>query len=224
MGQPMIWHFTREHIVDGEILFIIDGAMSMPVITEFDDDASELQTKISAQLGVTVTGGPGEFDITCDDDDTHTMEVVCNECFGDQVYEVIWSNPTTCCIWGGVDLAALEDFTDAPDITATISPSGSSVGPWTITITGADSGFYDITADGGDPVSTAFGSCPTIAGFTSMLNPDGTCTVTGDGMAHTLVMYKARLRSHPPKQIPFYDPLTGCVALMAISSTNCPES
>lgn len=125
------------------------------------------------------------------------------------VYKTAWSNGNGCCgVLGGIDVKELPDYPGTPTPEIVLTPSGSSVGPWTLVITNGDTGTYQITVlDESNPTAgttvydNAAGACPELGSdFVVTVNEDCSCNIAGDGeTSYELLAYGAKLRAYPPE-------------------------
>lgn len=201
---------------------------------KWNANAAAIQTALSVLLTCTVTGTAatssteGNFTITITEDfEPHKLLIDIAKLVGTEFYIEVWSNGNACTgAIGGLDPVYMDGYSTPPTptttLTQTVVSAGSTHDTWTLTITDATSGSYDLIFDGGSPVNTAYNSCPTITGTTVTLS-DGVCTitVTATTTGHTLVIKPAKLRND---SIPDYAVIVSnkCVKLEPIS--DCPPS
>lgn len=214
---PAKFTITLADIVDGTFTGTFDGGTASAAIP-WNPTATQLQTALNAVLGCTVTGtdhtGPFTVTVTADNN-PHSLALADAGLFGTKVYREVWSNGDACAgPIGGIYAPSINGWVGAgvetysgrvltlstpPAPTLSISPTGSSAGPWTITSSGASGGTFQITVDGGSPTSTAYNACPTISGFTTS-GSVGACILTAASGSHTLLAFGALLTSTQPRQ------------------------
>lgn len=218
---PMIFVVTISHTVDGVMTGAFDEGSASGSIP-WNPTASQVHTALTALVACTVTGtdltGPFTVTVTADND-AHTLAFDTANLFGDKIYAGFWSNGNACTgPVGGVYPPSISGWTGPPTPSIAISPSGSSAGPWVVTITDAASGTYQITVDGGSPVSTSFSASASLSGFTaSGLTTSPTTlsfTLTASSGSHTLLGFGALLGAAQPEQYLVINP-GQCVALRA---------
>lgn len=222
-SKPMIFQFTLKDVTSGFFTGKFDGGTASAPI-QWNASASDIETALTSLLACTVTGTtPGPFKVTVTaDNSTHTFAIDNSGLIGDAEYFVAWSNGNLCtAAIGGCEPTLMPGYTGPPaqsTITVSVSPTGSSVGPWTISFANAASGNYQVVVDGGSPVSTAYGTAPSLSGLTVTTNPDGSYHVAGDGTtSHTITVFGAQLRNtFVPDQVVVILGSTGCVKLEPI--------
>lgn len=181
-----------------------------PQTIKWNDTHANIQTAISA-LGhsSTVTGSDGgPWTITYSDFTAHGLIIDDTLTIGTTWYIVFWSNGNDCTGGiGGLYAPSITGYTGPPAPTISVTPTGSSVGPWTIIITNATSGNYQVIATGGATGTSdqAWNVAPSgFSGITVSTLATGIYLLTGNGStSYTFVVKGAKLRSSDYDYAPF---------------------
>lgn len=207
---PCILHLDVYNPYDGsyKLRFLSTDAWQT---IKWNATASDIQTALSMLLACTVTldmdstSAHEKYTITITADyANHTLLIDKTNLVGSTWYVVVWSNGNVCtAAFGGEFAAAIPGWGGPPTPTLTVSPAGSSAGPWVVTIVNGKTGSYQIKVDSSAPVSTSATLAATLSGFSisgSTLSA-GTLsyTLTATSGSHTLIGYGALLRSTQPR-------------------------
>lgn len=210
-GQVLRLLFTGMR--DGELTVTVDGGADITI--QWDASAGDVQTAISAQLVCTVTGSDGDFDVTVTANlDSHVVTIDVSDLIGTAWFTVFADTNICTAPFGGVEMTLLASFPSAVAPTISVSPTGSSAGPWTITLANSASGTWQTVVDGGSPIDTNAGDTPVVAGFTVTVNPDGSFHLVAASGSHTLTVFGAKLRGPDVDCIPYLH--DGCCVLGAV--------
>lgn len=206
---------------DGSYLVSFDGgSFSSPIA--WNASSSTVQSALTSLLACMVSGSGGSFTVTVTaDNNLHSATIDGSGLFGNQKYRVVWSNGNACTgAVGGVYPASISGWTGPPTATVSLTPSGSSAGPWVVTLANATGGTYQITVDGGSPVSTSSSGSPSISGFVTT-GTSGSYTLTATSGSHTLLAFGGLLTASQPRQSVW---INGSQCVELITPIQCPPT
>lgn len=197
---------TIRNVIEGTYTITFTNAKTSVTLApsppiSFSAAIADVQTALSTVLACTVGGAYPDYTITVTkDNNPYTAAVDKTKLRSTQSFVVLSGFGDACTgPLGGIDPTSIAGWTGPPVPTIAILPTGSSVGPWTLTITNATGGNYDIVFDGGSPVGKAWNAAPVLTGITVSVIGTTTWLLTGDGTtSHTILAYGGRLRSSDP--------------------------